>query len=348
MDKELVRDSLQKHRNLLLIGGLFLIILVTAILYLSSGRYVSTDDAYIQAARTEISANVSGRIVQIFVKDNQPVHKYDLLFKIDERDFVVAVNNAKAKLANAKLQIDSLKATFRQRQAERRSAEALLVYMQKEFKRQTILSGQGITSIAQLDQAREEYISAQQRVSSSTHDLEGILASLDGNADIQVQDHPIVQQAQAELDKANLNLLYTTVMAPSDGIVSKVELLQVGDYLRAADPAFALISTTDIWVEANYKETELTYIRPVQKASFTVDTYPDRTFTGKVVSISPGTGASFSLLPPENATGNWVKVVQRLPIRICIDKIDPKDNLRMGMSIEIDVDTQHTRLGRDL
>lgn len=348
MDKERIREDLTKHRSFLLIGGLIIIILITAIIYLATGRYVTTDDAYIQAARTEISANVSGRIVEIYVQDNQPVRKDDLLFKIDDRDFVNAVNNAKAKLANTKLQVQSLKATYRQRQSERLSADAVLSYMQKEFKRQKTLAEQGISSVSQLDQAREGFISAQQNVNSATHDIQGILASLADNPDIAVDDHPLVQQAQAELDQALLNLSYTVVLAPSDGIVSKVSLLQVGDYLRAADAAFALISTTDIWVEANYKETELTHIRPGQNATFTVDTYPDRKYSGKVVSICPATGASFSLLPPENATGNWVKVVQRLPVRISIEHPDPKDRLRMGMSVEVDVDTRHTRLGRDL
>lgn len=348
MDKERFRSGFNKSRNFLLIGGSVAFLLVVAIIYLVTGRYVTTDDSYIQAARTEISSNVSGRVVAVYVKDNQAVHKDDLLFKIDDRDFQNAVKNAQAKLANAKLQIESLKATYKQRQADRRASQAVLTYMQKEFKRQEILAKQGISSIAQLDQARESYLTAQQNVNSEAHDLNAIQASLDNDPDINVIDHPIVQQAQAELDQALLNLSYTSVLAPANGIVSKVELLQVGDYLRAADAAFALISTTDIWVEANFKETELTHIRPGQSVSFTVDTYPDRKYRGKVASISPGTGASFSLIPPENATGNWVKVVQRLPVRISVERIDPKDRLRMGMSVEVEVDTQQTRLSRGL
>lgn len=337
---------LQAKRNLLLIGGPVVFLLLTAIIYLFTGRYVSTDDSYVQIARTEISSNVSGRVVEILVQDNQQVQQGAVLFKIDERDFMVVVNNARAKYANAQLQIEALKASYRQRLAEKRVTKNLLDYTRIEFKRQRALVTQGISAQAQLDQAREEFISAQQRLAASEQELSAALASLDNNPDIATVDHPLVQQAQAELDQALLNLSYTKILAPTDGIVSKVEQLQVGDYLKAAEPAFALVSNTDIWVEANFKETDLTYVRPGQTVTITVDLYPGTVFHGRVISLSPGTGASFSLLPPENATGNWVKVVQRLPVRISIEDLDPNLPLRLGLSANVNVDTHYTRLDR--
>ena len=168
------------------------------------------------------------------------------------------------------------------------------------------------------------------------------LAALGGNSDIPINDHPLVQTAQAQLDRARLNLSYTTVHAPITGIVTKVDKLQVGDYVTKAVPLFALVSNTHVWVEANFKETALTYMRPGQKASVEVDAFSGKKLSGKVASLSPGTGSSFSLLPPQNATGNWVKVVQRVPVRIVLDTTTGLA-LRSGMSVSAEVDTEHRR-----
>ena len=336
---------LGRNRRHLLVGGPALFLLIAAIVWLTGGRYVSTDDAYIQAARTDISANIAGRVTEIAVKDNQQVHKDDLLFKLDDRDYVIAVEDAKAKLASARLQIAALKATYLQRQADVQAAKDTLTYQQHEFERQKKLAGQGISSQAQLDLARHALVNAEQQVNAAEQQRENIRASLGANLnningpDIDVNEHPSVQQAQAMLDRAKLNLSHTVINAPVDGIVTKVEQLQVGDYINAAMPVFSVVSDKDIWVEANFKETDLTNMRSEQEATIKVDTYPGRVFHGKVVSTSPGTGSSFSLLPPENATGNWVKVVQRLPVRISIDDTDPKIPLHTGLSATVEVDT---------
>jgi membrane fusion protein (multidrug efflux system) len=330
---------LVRNRRRLLIGGPALFLLIAAIVWLSSGRYVSTDDAYIQAARTDISANIAARVTEIAVRDNQQVHKDDLLFKLDDRDYVIAVEDAKARLAGARLQIAALKATYLQRQADVQGAKDTLAYEQREFDRQKMLAAKGISSQAQLDQAAHALASARQQVNAIEQQRENIRASLGDNPDINVNEHPSVQQAQAMLDRALLNLSHTVVRAPADGIVTKVEQLQVGDYINAATPVFSLISDKDIWVEANFKETDLTHMRPGQTATIKVDTYPGRVFHGRVVSASPGTGSSFSLLPPENATGNWVKVVQRLALRISIDDADAHMPLGTGLSATVEVDT---------
>lgn len=334
---------LGRRRRLLLIGGPALLLAVIAFFYLTGGRYLSTDDAYVQAGRAEISANVSARVTEIDVRDNQEVRRGDVLFKLDDRDFSIAVEEAKAKLASTKLEIAALKATYRQRSADRNAAADTLAYARREFRRQSTLADEGISSQAQLDQARHALAEAEEKQNAADHQLDNVRASLGDNPNIVVEDHPAVKQAQAMLERAELNLSHTVVRAPMDGIVSKVERLQVGNYVNAATPVFALISKR-VWIEANFKETDLTHMRPGQEVSLTIDTYPDRHFHGKVESVSPGTGSAFSLLPPENASGNWVKVVQRLPVRISIDDADAGNPLHSGLSANVEVDTHYSRL----
>lgn len=331
-----------RNRRILLIGGPVLLLLAALIFYMLSGRYVSTDDAYVQAARVDISTEVSGRIAEIDVHDNQVVHKGQMLFRLDTPRFAIAVANARAQLAAAQIKVPALKAAWRQRQADEAAARSTLAFASRELERQTKLQAQGISSRAQLDQARTSFQSAQQQLAAAQQQTASALADLGGNADAPADSLPIVRQAQATLDHALLELSYTFIRAPSDGIVTKIEQIQVGDHVNAATPLFALISNRDIWVEANFKETDLTYMRPGQSATFSVDAYPGRTFTGKVVSTSPGTGSSFSLLPPENSSGNWVKVVQRLPVRLSIDD-SAGVPLAAGMSVVAEVDTQHRR-----
>lgn len=338
---------LQRHRRLLLIGGPVLLAAIAALLYLTGGRYVSTDDAYVQAARVDVSASISARVVAVDVRDNQFVHQGDVLFRLDDRDLRIAVEDAQAKLASAKLQVAALKATYLQRQADARAADDALAYARRELGRQTVLARRGISSQAQLDQARNALSTAEQQRNAMGQARANVLATLGGDAHVAVEEHPTVKQAQAALDRAELNLSYAMVRAPMDGIVSKVEQLQVGDYIKQATPLFALTSNRDIWIEANFKETDVTHMRAGQEATIAIDTYPGHTFHGRVDSFSAGTGSSFSLLPPENASGNWVKVVQRLPVRIHIDDPDPKRPLHAGLSADVEVDTHYRRLGRE-
>jgi len=306
--------------------------------YLTAGRYQTTDDAYVRAAQASISSNVSGRVSEIDVHDNQRVHRGDVLFRLDERPFRIAVEEARARLASARLQVESLKATYRQRLADLLSAQSALEYQQREYERQSRLLQHGITSQSQADRTLLARNEALQNVAAVRQQITAVLASLGGNPNIPADQHPSVEQAQAELDRALLNLSYTTIAAPLDGIVARVEQLQVGDYINAATPAFALVSTQDVWIEANFKEDQLAHMRPGDAARVWIDAYPDHTFQALVTSVSPGTGAEFSLLPPENATGNWVKVVQRLPVRLQLRGDVPV--LRTGLSATVKVDTQ--------
>jgi membrane fusion protein, multidrug efflux system len=342
------RSLRQRLRLPLMIAGPVAVLLVAAYWYLTGGRYVSTDDAYVQGARVAISTDISGRVVEIDVRDNDRVTGGQVLFRLDPRPFQIAVDEAKAQLATVRFQIHAMKATYHQKRADARATEATVDYQQHEFDRQQRLVTSGTASQQQFEQARQAYETGRQQLASKQQDVAVALANIGGDPDIPLDQHPMVQHAQAALDRAELNLSYTVITAPENGIVTKVDQLQVGDYVTASTPLFSLMSTDRVWVEANFKETELTHMRPGQAATVEVDTYPGIVFPAKVESLSPGTGLTFSLLPPENATGNWVKVVQRLPVRVSIDRFDPDAPLHAGLSVTVEVDTGYNRplLGR--
>jgi membrane fusion protein (multidrug efflux system) len=336
------RPLRQRLRLPLMLAGPILVVIAGSWWYLTSGRYVSTDDAYIQAARTMVSTDISGRVVAIAVQDNQRITEGQVLFQLDDRPFRIAVEEATAMLGSARLQVEALKATYHQKVADAKAAEDTLAYQQREYDRQRQLVASGTASRQAFELVQNAAQVAQQKVLSTQSDIANILAQLGGDPDVAVDQHPTVQRAQAALDKALLNLSYTTVRAHENGVVTKVEQLQVGSYVTASTPVFSMMSDR-IWVEANFKETELTYMHPGQSATVEIDTYPGVVFDAKVVSLAPGTGLSFSLLPPENATGNWVKVVQRLPVRLALESPDPNNLLHAGLSATVEVDTHYRR-----
>jgi membrane fusion protein (multidrug efflux system) len=321
-----------------MIGAPVIAGVVALYFYMASVGYESTDDAYLRAAQVSISPNVSGRVIEVNVHDNQPVRRGETLISLDERPFRIAVEDARARVANARLQIESLKATYWQHMADLGSAQSTLVYRRREYERQTHLLASGISPESLVERTLDARNQAQQNVVSDQEQINATLASLGGDPNIPADRHPTVQEAQAQLDRALLNLSYTTIAAPIDGIVTRVEELQAGDYINAATPAFVLVSTRDVWIEANFKEVQLTHMLPGQSATVRVDAYPGRLIRAKVVSISPGTGSQFSLLPPENATGNWVKVVQRLPVRLQLEDSVP---VQSGLSALVTVDTRY-------
>lgn len=342
-DEDSLTGWIGRNRKFLLVGGPVILAVLAIIFYLAGGRFVSTDDAYVQIAKVQISANVSARLSEIDVHDNQAVRAGDVLFKLDSSRYEIAVREAQAELAAARQKIQSLQATYRERLADQNAAENSLAFQQHEYDRQSELQKSGISSRAQLDQSAHDLASVRQKLLAARQQTASAFSDLGGDPDAPAESQPGVRRAQAALDRARLDLAYCVVRAPIDGIVTKVEQIQVGAYVEAAAPLFALMSAKNIWVEANFKETDLTHLRPGQPAEFSVDAYPGETFSGKVESASPGTGSSFSLLPPENSSGNWVKVVQRLPVRL---SIAPKDNmpLRAGMSVNTSVDTGRRRI----
>jgi membrane fusion protein (multidrug efflux system) len=339
----------QRLRLPLMLLGPVVVLLAAGWWYLTTGRYISTDDAYVDAARIAISNEVSGRVAEIDVHDNERVKAGQVLFSLDQRPFHIAVEEARAQLATVRLQIQAMKATYQQKKADAAATEATLIYQQRELERQQRLLASGTASLSQYDQSNHAYKIAREELASKEQDVASTLASLGGDPDIPVAQHPMVQHAQAALDRAELNLSYTVVRAPEAGIVTKVDQLQVGDWVQGVDTGsmptalFSLVSTKHLWVTANFKETELTHMRPGQTATVEIDTYPDVVFQARVQSLSPGTGLTFSLLPAENATGNWVKVVQRLPVRLDLDALDPNHPLAAGLSATVEVDTQFRR-----
>ncbi|MGH8150078.1 MAG: HlyD family secretion protein [Steroidobacteraceae bacterium] len=331
----------------LMIGVPLLVIAGGLYFYLSSGRYQSTDDAYVRAAQVAVSTNVSGRVSAIEVHDNQLVHRGETLFQLDPRPFHIAVDAARARLAGARLRVQALEAVYRQRIANLGSARSALAYTQREYARQERLLGSGVTSQAQADRALLARNEAEAAVAADRQQITSALADLGGNVDLPVDEHPGVEQAQAALDRAVLERSYTVIEAPIDGVVTRVDEVQIGDYLKSATPVFALVSVRDVWVRANFKESQLAHMRAGEPAKVWIDAYPGRTFRARVASLSPGTGSDFSLLPPENATGNWVKVVQRVPVRIeLVGGIPPRLASGLSATVEVDTGDRHGVLGR--
>lgn len=323
-----------------LMFGVPLVAAVAGIAHYTAGvPYVSTDNAYARIAKTSINARVSGQVVDIAVEDNQQVHKGDVLFRINPDPFQIAVNRAEAQLSMARLRIDSLKASYRQQQAELQSAKEQADFDQKEFARKKALVATEFVSRAIYERADTDLKVSRQRINAVEQQIANTVVALNGNPNVEVDSHPSVREARAQLDEARLYLSYATVYAPEDGIVAKVDDLQLGSFVNNGAPAFALLSDKQIWVEANFRETEVTHMRPGQEADISIDTYPGHVFKARVISMSPGAGSDFALLPPENATGNWVKVVQRVPVRLELEEVDHEHPLYSGISATVKVDT---------
>jgi|HubBroStandDraft_5_1064220.scaffolds.fasta_scaffold10722_4 membrane fusion protein (multidrug efflux system) len=316
--------------------------------YLAEEPYVSTNDAFVRAAKVTLNARVSGQAVEVAVRDNERVRQGQVLFRIDPEPYQIAVDQAEARLLSARLQIDGLKATYRQQQAELQSAKDSGAFDEREYERKKALIASDFTPREVYDQTETNLKVARQRIASIEQQISNTIVALNGDPDIDINRHPTVRAAKAQLDRARLDLSYATVTAPDDGVVAKVDDLQVGNFVNPGAAVFSLLSSRRIWVEANFRETGLTHMRPGQEATISVDAYPDRPFRAHIVSMSPGTGSDFSVLPPENATGNWVKVVQRLPVRLEFDDIDPDRPLFSGISVTARVDTGYHRTWRDL
>lgn len=332
----------RRWRMPLLLAAPVIAIIAALFFYLGGGRYEETDNGYLQSGLASVSANVSGPVVAIAVHDNQRVRTGDVLFRLDPAPFQAAVDEAAAELARARTQVSSLRASYREGEASLQAAKDRLAYAEREAARQKSLLAEGISSQNQYDQAVLQAQTARQAIQTSIQQNAGVAASLTGSVQAPTDAQPAVQRAQAALQRARLNLGYTVVRAAQDGIVTKVNQLQIGSYVSASRPVFTLAGTR-LWVEANFKENQLDHMRVGQRATFRVDAFPDLTLTGRLASFSPGTGNSFSLLPAENATGNWVKVVQRLPIEFSIDQLPAGVPLHAGLSVEVTVDTGHQR-----
>ncbi len=311
--------------------------------YVTGGKVMSTDNAYVAARSLGVSTDVSGTVAAVEVHDNQHVEKGQVLFRLKSASFRVALEGAEAMLGTVRNQVLTLQASYKQSLSQIAQAKADLPFYETSYKRQQELLSAAYASKAAYDAAEHELTATRQRVSVAEAQAQSMLAQLGGDANQPLEMSPFYLQAKSAVDNARRDLDDTIVRAPFSGIVTNVDAMQVGGYLKAAQAGFSLISDRDIWIEASPKETELTYVKPGEPATVTVDTYPDVAWHGTVQSISPASGSSFSLLPAQNTTGNWVKVVQRIPMRVQLELDPAKPPLRVGMSAVVDVETGHAR-----
>lgn len=338
------RASIKRRLRLPLLIAAPVIVLIGALaFYLHGGRYESTDNAYVQSGLVSITPNVGGNVIAIEVHENQVVRAGQVLFRIDPGRYETAMRSADAQLADAQSHVAASQADYAAALARVQSANAQLDYARREAARQKDLLSQGISSQDQYDQAVLAVETARQAISAAAGEAESIKAALAGRVDAPISTQPGVRRANAAVDDARLNLGYTVVRAPQDGIVTKVNQLQVGDYVTAGKPVFTLVGK-HMWVEANFKENQLDAMRPGQKATLISDLYGSKTvYHGTVVGVAAGSGSAFALLPAQNASGNWIKVIQRVPVRI---RLDPKElqahPLRVGLSMTVEVDLSST------
>ncbi len=312
--------------------------------YVAGGQVMSTDDAYVEADKVGVSTDVSGIVKSVDVAENQHVEAGRILYRLDDLPFRLALNRAEAQVGMVGNALNALKANYRDMQAQIKQAQNDIDYFNTEFRRQQDLVSSHVASQSTFDTARRNLQTAQQKLASLNQQLAAIAANLNGNPDGPVEQNPRYLDALAQRDEAARQLAHTVVQAPFAGIVTNVPSIAPGKYLQASTTAFYLVAADHVWVDANPKETELTYVQPGQKVTVTVDTYPDAQWSGTVESISPAAAQEFSLLPAQNTSGNWVKVVQRVPMRVRVDVSDKLlPPLRAGMSVEVDVDTGHRR-----
>lgn len=327
----------------LLFALLPIVLIAGGYAYATGGQVMSTDNAYVQADIVGVSTDVSGIVQSIEVHDNEQVKQGQVLLRLDPAVYSIALAGAKAQLGVVRNQILNLEASYKQSLAEITQAEADIPFFEKTLQRQQDLTASAAASKATFDQAKHDLDAAQQKVDVAKAEAAATRAQLGNDPDQPVEQNPSYLQAQSAVDNAQRNLDRTIVRAPFDGIVTNVSSLQVGAYLQASQPGFSLVSTTHMWIAASPKETELTYVRSGQPVAISVDSYPGVEWKGTVSSISPASGSSFSLLPAQNTTGNWVKVVQRIPMLVSIDDMAGKPPLRVGMSVTVGVDTGHAR-----
>ena len=348
-ERSAAADNVRKLRRRQRVrGGLFALLPIVLVLggyfYVTGGQVMSTDDAYVQAERVGISSDVSGIVQDVDVKDNQRVEAGQLLYRLGPRQFQIALDNAKANLAQIALSIDAMKQDYKRMLSDVAAQQAQVDLDQTNFDRNAKLLKTATVSQAMFDQMRYTLDNDKSKLAALQQQAMVQLAKLGGNPDIAVTDHPQYRQAQAQVDEAQRQLDHTAVKAPFAGIVTNVPAIAPGKYLAASTTAFFLVDTDHVWIDATPKETELTYVRPGQPVTVTVDTYPDVGWHGVVESVSPAAAQEFQLLPAQNTSGNWVKVVQRVPMPVRLDATDKKlPPLRAGMSVEVDVETGHAR-----
>ncbi len=338
-------------RRVLMFGGVGIFLAVAAFFYLSSGRYVSSDDSYVHANKLMVSTDVSGLVQSVNVHEGQQVKAGQVLFTLDPKPFQIALDNAKAALASTVQDVESTRAMYRAALAQIAAQSAMVNVNRQTYARYQALQKQNAIAAMQLDAQKAAVLNSQATMASLQQTAATQLAKLNGDVNIPVEKTPDYMKAKAAVDEAQRQLDHATVRAPFAGTVGEVDSLQPGTLVISAMSAFTTTSAVGLigdklWISSDLKETELTHVHPGQPVDITVDTYPGCDWKGHVETVSAGSDSSFSALPAENASGNWVKVVQRIPVRIAIDKAECDRPLRAGMSTVINIDTGHRRLYR--
>jgi membrane fusion protein (multidrug efflux system) len=310
--------------------------------YAAGGRHVETDNAYVKAHIIAVSAEVAGRVVAVDVRDNQAVAAGAPLFRIDPAPFEVAIAKADAQMAVVRTDLASLRAEYRVALAEAKEAEERIDFATRQLDRQRLLKEKGMGREDMFDEARHNLDVARARLAAVQERTARVLANLGGEPNLPAERHPRFLEAQAARNAAQLDLAHTRVTASAAGVVSNMRL-QAGEFVARGVPVFSLIESRDTWIEANFKETQLAGVRVGQAARIVADAYPGVAWNARVSAIAPATGAEFALLPPQNATGNWVKVVQRVPVHLAIEQVPGQPPLRAGMTVTVTVDTGHSR-----
>ena len=337
--------GLRRYRRFLLlvvlpiaaaIGGL--------VLYLNGGRYVGTDDAYVGAQKVLITPDISGKIARVVVKEGQHVKEGDVLFEVDPEPFQLALDQAKSALEQARTSYNNLHANIGIYQQMADLMQKTIDLKQRDVDRKSTLAKSSFGSQLDLDNASSALVTARAEYAFVQQQLSSAKTQLLGNVNLPIEEFPPFYQAKAALAVAQRNLDHTVLRAPINGIATQVEQIQLGRFVPAGTPVFSVIDVDRPWVDANPKESDFTYVSVGQPVTLEVDAFPNHAFKGYVGSLSPGTGAQFAILPPQNATGNFVKVVQRVPVRIYFDQNDKYvKKLKAGMSVYATIDTGHSR-----
>jgi membrane fusion protein (multidrug efflux system) len=335
-------------RPVLMLGGIAVVIVASGYFWYTGGRVVSIDDAYVRAAKEVISTDVSGIVAAVPVREGQQVKKGDVLLRLDPRPFEIALAGATANMEGMVSALNAMKLDYKRMLRDVDVKQAQLESDEADFNRYAGLVHSGSVTRAEYDNARFKAAAGRQAVAALKFTAAVQLARLGGDPEVDVHTMSDYLQARARVDEAKRQLEHTVIYAPFGGVTTQVESVQPGMYLAAATAAFGLVSTENVWIEANPKETELTHVSVGDKVAVTVDTYPGRRWSCVLESIAPNSGSEFSVLPAQNTSGNWVKVVQRIPVRIGCEHKAGDPQLRAGMSVVADIETGYRRSWRDL